>query len=144
MTSPASTEASTQTGSGPRVRPATFDHLRKKKRRERVVPIPTVDDDGDEVTLEFRMRAISSRQYDKLMADCPPTPKQKDDGAAYDVDRFAPALIAAVSLEPKLTVEEATELYTSDEWASGEIGGLFIEALRLCNQGLDVPFRERG
>lgn len=133
-----------KSGSGPRVRPATFDHLRKKRRRERVVQIPYVDDDGEDVTLEMRLRAISSRQYDKLIADHPPTPKQKEQGNIYNADTFAPALIAAVSLEPKLSVEQATELYNSDEWSSGEIGGLFMEAIRLCNIGLDVPFIERG
>ena len=141
----ATTEASTiPATSGPRVRPATMDHLRKKKRRERVVSIQSTEDDGTPLTLEMRMRAISSRQYDRLVADHPPTPVQKDQGGAYNVDSFAPALIAAVSLDPKISVEDATEIYNSDEWSSGEIGGLFVECLRLCNVGLDVPFTERG
>lgn len=139
-----SSEAPTVSGAGPRVRPATFDHLRKKKKRERVVQIPFTDDDGEEITLEMRLRAISSRQYDKLQAENAPTPKQRDQGAVYNPDTFAPALISACSLEPHLSVEEATELYNSDEWSSGEIGGLFMECIRLCNVGLDVPFSERG
>lgn len=130
--------------SGPRVRPATMDRLRKKKRRERVVPIQTVDDDGDDLTLEMRFRAISSKAYDKLVAENPPTPKQRDQGAMYNPDTFAPALISACSLDPKLSLEEATEITTSDEWSSGETGGLFVECIRLCQAGLDVPFTERG
>ena len=132
------------TGSGPRVRPATMDHLRKKRKRERVVPIQSLDDDDMPITLEMRLRAISSRAYDKLIGDHPPTPTQRDQGAAYNVDSFAPALIAAVSLEPKMSTDDATEIYNSDEWSPGEVGGLFLEALRLCNVGLDVPFTERG
>lgn len=138
------TEAPAESGSGPRVRPATFDHLRKKKHRERIVQIPTVDDDGMEVTMEMRLRAISSRAYDRMQGDHPPTAKQKAEGAAYNPDTFAPALVSACSLDPKLSVAQATELYESDEWSSGEFGGLFVECLRLCNTGLDVPFTVRG
>lgn len=145
MTIDNTTEApAAASGSGPRVRPATMDHLRKKKRRERVVQIQTVDDDGDDLTLEMRFRAISSRAYDKLVAEHVPTAKQREQGALYNPDTFAPALISACSLEPKLSVEEATEITTSDEWSSGETGGLFVECIRLCQAGLDVPFTERG
>lgn len=127
-----------------RPRMATLDHLRKKKRREADVPITLQDDDGEDVQMTLRFRAISSRQYDKLVSEHPPTPKQKDDGAIYNINNFAPALISAVSLDPKLSVEDASELYNSDDWSGGEIGGLFLAALRLCNAGLDVPFTVSG
>lgn len=123
-----------------RSRPATFSDLLKKKRREATITVPTQDDDGNLVELTVRFRAIGSIEYDDLVAKHKPTPSQKAEGAVYNVDTFAPALIAAVSLEPKLTVEQATELYNSPEWSGGEMAGLFVGALRLCNSGLDVPF----
>lgn len=127
-----------------RRRTASVEDLFKKRRRETTVVIQTLDESDESVELELRFRAISSREYDALVAKFPPTHKQKEDGAAYDVDRFAPALISAVSLDPKLSVEDATQIYNSEEWSGGEVGGLFLEALRLCNAGLDVPFTVRG
>lgn len=124
----------------PRRRQASVDLLLKKKRREKTVVINSVDDDGGLIELEIRYRAIGAKEYDDLVAAYPPTTGQRKDGASYNVDLFAPALIAAVSLEPKLSFEDAKEIYNSPEWSGGEVGGLFIEALKLCNAGLDVPF----
>lgn len=127
-----------------RARPATVDSLLKKKRRESTVTIPTQDDSGADIELQLRFRAISSVDYDNLVAAHKPTPAQAKEGAAYNIDTFAPALIAAVSLEPKLTVEDATAIYTSPDWSGGEVTGLFIAALQLCNAGLNVPFTGAG
>ncbi len=123
-----------------RSRPATLDDLLKKKRRETTVTLPTTDDAGNLIELTLRYRAIGSQEYDDLVAKHKPTPQQKAEGATYNIDTFAPALISAVSLDPALSVQDATALYTSPEWSGGEIGGLFLAALRLCNAGLDVPF----
>lgn len=127
-----------------RSRPATKDDLFKKKRRESTVTLPTTDDAGNLIELQLRFRAIGSVEYDDLVAKHKPTPQQAKDGAAYNVDTFAPALISAVSLDPSLSVEDATALYQSPDWSGGEVSGLFIGALRLCNAGLDVPFTEAG
>ena len=123
---------------------ATFDALLKKKRREDVVEIKSVGDDGEDLTLLFRMRAIGSRDYDDLVAKYPPTSEQKKQGAIYDHDRFGPALISAVAVSPSLTIDEARQLWNSEDWAGGEVGALFLGALRLCNAGLDVPFNAAG
>lgn len=122
---------------------ATFAQLIRKPKRTLVFPITTVDEDGSEVTLNLKFQAISSKEYDDLIAANPPTSKQRQNGNAYNVDTFAPALIAAVSLEPKMTVEQAKEIYFSPEWATGEVGELFVSALRVCSSGLDVPFNAR-
>ena len=119
---------------------ATFDQLMKKKRRTAEFTIPSVGDDGETVDLVMRYRAIGSSEYDRLIAAHPPTKEQQKNGAIYNSDEFAPALISAVSSEPKLTVEQAATLFRSDEWSSGEAGSLFINALRLQNAGLDIPF----
>ena len=92
----------------------------------------------------MRFEAISSAQYDALVAEHPPTKKQREAGASYNPDTFAPALISQCSLEPKLTLEDATALYTAKSWAGGEITDLFLTCVRLCQSGLDVPFTEAG
>lgn len=123
--------------------PATFEALRSKPRRTLKFNVYTVDADGEEVALGVKYQALSSKQYDDLVSEHPPSQKERAQGAVYNVDTFAPAIIAAVSVEPKLTVEQATELYKSQEWSGGEITSLFLQALKVCNAGLDVPFNAR-
>ncbi|MEP7036245.1 MAG: hypothetical protein ABI934_11710 [Actinomycetota bacterium] len=123
---------------------ATFNQLIGKPRRvlgfEVVIPGP----DGEDVQLKMKYQAIPSKAYDKLVSENPPTPKEKQLGAQYNPDTFAPALISAVSLEPRLSIEQAAEIYDSPEWSGGEVASLFMNALRVCNAGLDVPFNVSG
>lgn len=119
---------------------ATFEQLRAKPRRVSTFTITMPAEDGESTKLTMKYQAITSKAYDALVAECPPSTKEKQLGAQYDADAFAPALISAVSYQPPLTLEQAEELYTSPSWSGGEISTLFIEALRVCNAGLDVPF----
>lgn len=125
-------------------RPATLKDLKAKKAREDLVTLSITGDDGEPIEVTVRMKALSSRAYDALESQFPPTKEQREKGQVFNIDLFAPALIAASSVEPKLTVEDATELYDSEEWASGEIGGLFFAAQKLCNAGLDASFTVAG
>ena len=122
---------------------ATFDRLIKKPRRSLSFNVATLDEDGEELLLSMKYLALSSKEYDDLVAANPPTAKEKQAGAVYNVDTFAPALISKVSSEPKLSIEQATELYKSPDWSGGEIMTLFFNAQRVCNAGLDVPFNAR-
>jgi len=119
---------------------ATFDDLVKKPRRVSSFSVSVPNDDGSVSPRRLRFRAISPKEYDELLAAHPPTPKQKNDGAFYNPDTFPPALIAAVSYVPKLTVAQATELYHHPDWSPGETGELFMQAGNVCNAGLSVPF----
>lgn len=123
---------------------ATFESLLKKPARETKVLIPTVGDDGQEIKLVFRMKALNGKVYDDLVSAHPPKDEDKKNGGQYNVDTFAPALISAASVTPKLSLEQAAELYHSEDWSGGEITSLFFAALRLCNAGLDVPFTAPG
>lgn len=122
---------------------ATFEQLKAKPRRVSKFDVHTLDDEGVEIALTMKYKALSSKEYDKLIEAHPPTSREKAKGAVYNVDTFAPALIAAVSAEPKLSEEQAAELYNSPEWSGGEVQTLFVEALKVCNAGLNVPFNER-
>ena len=119
---------------------ATFASLSKKPRRTLSFTITSQDEDGEPITLSLKYRALSNLAYDELLAAHPPTGKQKQGGASYNVDSFAPAIISACSVVPLLTVAQAREVYTSEDWSGGEVSSLFINALRVNNAGLDVPF----
>jgi hypothetical protein len=129
----------------PLIENATFDALLSKPRRvkEFFVTVPRADGEG---TRQLRMiyRALSGEDYDALLDAHKPTPKMRSDGAIWHRDNFPPALIAAVSMVPKLTAEQARELYGNPDWSPGESGALFMSAVEVCSQGLDVPFTENG
>ena len=122
---------------------ATFDLLMAKPRRSLSFDVTTQNADGDEVVLKMKYLAISGKAYDDLVAEHPPTAANKRDGASYNQETLAPALIAAVSSVPKLSVAQATSVYKSTAWSGGEVGNLFMNAVRVCNAGLDVPFSAR-
>jgi hypothetical protein len=120
---------------------ATFDDLIKKPPRKSEVIFRMPGDDGEPVELVVVLQAIGSFAYDELVAAHPPTPQQKKEGDnPYNLDTFAPALISACSKEPALSLEQASELYKADNMSPGEMVALFLECLKLCNAGVDVPF----
>lgn len=123
---------------------ATIEELFAKPRRTLSFNVTVAGEDGESVTRSMKYQAISGKEYDKLIEQHPPTPKQREDQAVLNIDTFAPALIAAVSLEPKLTYEQAEQLYTDPAWSGGEVSSLYYNAQRVCNAGLDVGFNGRG
>lgn len=114
---------------------ATLDQLLGKKRAQQEV-IFRLDKDAEPVSLLFV--AISSTDYDRLLAKCPPTQDQKAEGATYDPDKFAPVLLSRVCIEPALSEEDWRKIWKSEDWSRGEAGDLFFGAVQLCNRGLDV------
>jgi hypothetical protein len=97
---------------------------------------------SNEVTLKYQ--AIGMRAYDRLVAKHPPKPEQRAEGASFDIDSFAPALIAACSVEPELTTTEAKQIWESEDWSRGDVMVLFRNAVELNNRGLDIPFSVSG
>lgn len=132
-------------GDLPRVYPetevaATFEAMRRKRRRTDKVKIPTTDDAGNEVTLVVTLQSISSPAYDELLDKNPPSKEGRGRGELYNASTFIPSLIAACSLAPKLSYDQVRELIDSEEWSAGEMGSIFGAAWRLCQAGVDVPF----
>lgn len=124
-------------------RPATFTELLHKPVRSKTITLhlpPSEEDPEGSVEVTVRVRAMGQKAYDDLLAAHPPTKKQRDDGDVYNVDTFCPALLAGCMVEPKVTVEEATELWTSDTWSRGELSGLFFACVDVNSKGLDIPF----
>jgi hypothetical protein len=114
---------------------ATFEMLKNKKRREKEITVYL--NDTDSVTLQ--LQAIGAQEYDRLVTKFPPTTEQRIEGSSYNINAFAPALLAAVVVEPDMTVKEWEEIWNSPDWNRGEVVDLFGAAAGLCVQGLDIP-----
>lgn len=123
---------------------ATLDQLVNKPRSTTEFSLYLSDGNGgvNEVTLKYQ--AIGMRAYDKLVSKHPPKPDQRAEGASFDMDTFAPALISACSVEPEISVAEAKAIWDSEEWSRGDVMVLFRNAVELNNRGLDIPFSEAG
>jgi hypothetical protein len=125
-------------------RKATFADLQAKPKRMKEVTLRVPDEDGDVIEMVVTLKAIGAKAYDDLMAKHPPTGPQKLENAQYNPDTFGPALISACSFEPRLTPNEAKEIWDSEDWSRGEIMELFVGCIDVCSKGLDVPFTEVG
>lgn len=114
---------------------ATLESLLTKPRRTKELSL------GDSTIL---FTALGSKAYDDLIAEHPPTKDQKSDGAVWNPDTFAPALVSACSVEPKIDNDSAVEVFASESWSRGELSDLFMAVVRLNAEGLDVPFGGNG
>lgn len=123
---------------------ATLDQLINKPRSTTEFSLYLSDGNGgtNEVTLKYQ--AIGMRAYDRLVSKHPPKPEQRAEGASFDIDSFAPALIAASSVEPEISTAEAKQIWDSEDWSRGDVMVLFRNAVELNNRGLDIPFSENG
>jgi hypothetical protein len=121
---------------------ATIDQLINKPRSTTEFSLFLSDGNGgtNEVTLKYQ--AIGMRAYDRLVSKHPPKPDQRAEGSSFDMDTFAPALIAACSVDPEISPTEAKKLWDSDDWSRGDVMVLFRQAVELNNRGLDIPFTE--
>jgi hypothetical protein len=91
--------------------------------------------------VSFKYRAIGARDYDRLVTANPPTAQQRADGASFDINKFAPALLARVIVDPVANESDWSDIWLSGSWNRGECMDLFMTAVNLCNQGLDItPF----
>lgn len=122
---------------------ATVDLLKGKRRAKNTFSL-FIDNDGEQQEVTLTFQAIGAQNYDKLVSKHPPTQTQRVDGASFNMDTFAPALIAACSVEPELSPADAKEIWESEEWSRGDLMVLFRNAVDLNNRGLDIPFNVSG
>ena len=116
---------------------ATLDILRSKQRAQREVTVEVPGPDGPE-QVSFLFRAISRKEYDQLIDAHPPTKVQVAKGDLYNIDTFAPALLANVCVEPEIDAVAWAGFWKSPDWSAGELMGLFYTAAALCNSGFDL------
>lgn len=120
-------------------RVATLEDLKHKPRRTKEIELPMGSD-----VLTITVRSINTKAYDDLVSEHPPSKKDKDSGASWNVDTFAPALISACSMEPAIDLETAQSMWVSDDWARGELLDLFMACIDVCNAGFKVPTTASG
>lgn len=89
---------------------------------------------------EFKFQALSRRRYRELIDAHPP----KDKTGEWNPDTFPPALIAACSVEPKLTTEQAERIWSGDNWSAADSNRLFLVAWNLCEYGRGAVFTLPG
>jgi len=118
---------------------SVLDRLKNKKPATDTFTLQLGDDE-----VELTYTAIGAGAYDKLVGKYPPTTEQRADGASFNLDTFAPALISAVCTDPVMTYKDAKEIWDSDEWSRGECMTLWRKAIELCNRGFDIPFTAPG
>lgn len=133
-------ERATATISKAREEEATFEGLMAKPRRSNEFTVTVPAEDGGVRKLKCKVRALDPNVYDELIESHPPRKSEKVKGAFYNKDTFPPALISATFVTPKLSVEQATDLWNNPDWAPGELAELFTQAQMVNGAGLDVPF----
>lgn len=88
--------------------------------------------------LKFIFRSIGRVKFDKLVKDHPPTSVDLEEAEKVGVDPkelqwnsegFSVALVAACSVEPKMTVAEVRSLFDNEDWTQVESAALFSAAL---------------
>jgi hypothetical protein len=109
---------------------------------------------ADEAATVFTFQALGRRAFEDLKLAYPPTEEQWERyrervTAAYWVPApefeevtFAPALIAACCIDPKMTLAEAQQLW--DELSDGEAAILYAKALEVNEEASSRPFSGTG
>lgn len=123
---------------------ATVDMLLNKPRATQELTLYIKDDNGDEHEVTMLFQSIGAKDYDKLVSKHPPTAEQRSQGATFNMDTFAPALISTCLVEPEMSQAEAKQLWASPDWSRGDLMALFRTAVDINNQGIDIPFNARG
>lgn len=59
---------------------------------------------------EFEFEALSSGEYDRMLASMPPTPSQAEQGAQFNAETFPVELLHRCAVNPTLSLEDARDL----------------------------------
>jgi hypothetical protein len=107
--------------------------------------IEELEEKAEESKVEFIVSSIGNQHYRRLVDEHPPTDqdREKDPDAEFNYDEFAPALIHACTVQPKLTKKNAQEIY--NDWDPGEVNNLFLACTMVqLSRGSTVPFSDNG
>jgi hypothetical protein len=85
----------------------------------------------------FTFQGMGQRQWQDLKRKNPPNETQRREGLDTNMERFAPAAIAASSLDPTITVDQAEKMLT--KLPPGEFEKLFQATLEANGQVIGAP-----
>lgn len=103
----------------------------------------------EEFRVDFKIRGLSDRRYERLLAEHPP--RKAEDGSVHPKDNlgwdrttFPAALVRAATVEPELDDDDWLVLLGDDEQDGQLTGGQFDDlaaaAFRLSQHAIDVSF----
>ncbi len=95
------------------------------------VELDKVRADAADTMASFTFEACSFAALEGLQYKYPPDDAQKAEGMQWDVERFAPALLALTCIDPGLSDADAKELWTT--WEAGLVNTLYRAAWDVCN-----------
>lgn len=125
----------------------------KKLNRAAVAPsiqkeIDALTDHIESAKVVFSFKDPGRKAFEDLIEACPPTDEEKalakehgQSPPTWGTDSFVPGLLAIASLDPKLDLDEAREIY--DNWGRGDVEALFNTALQACMETASIPFTRR-
>lgn len=96
----------------------------------------------EDAYVTFTFQGISRVDYNELLEAHPPTEEHTAGGFEFDPDGFGPDLIAACSVDPEISPEQARRIW--DEWTEAEVVRLFNAAYESNRVVKDVPFIAAG
>jgi hypothetical protein len=125
------------------------DPIAPRLRRE----LDALYEQARESEVKFTFRSMGRALFEKLMADHPATAEQRAevkkiqaessmmlDPPKWDGQTFPPAIIAASSFDPIITLEEAQAMYEDPNWSPAELLRLFECALSCYWEVEEIPF----
>ncbi len=94
----------------------------------------------------FTFESIGRLAWDAMVVAHPARAEDKkiEKEAAWNLDTFPPALIAASCVEPEMTLEEATEIWEDPDWSGNELTRLFSTAWMVNQETPSIPFDRLG
>lgn len=112
--------------------------------------LSAAEDAMEGTTAVFRFQGLGRAEWDALVEEHPATREQKEKARkesasppVWNDDTFGPALVAACSVDPVITYEQAAMLWKSDKWNFAELKDLFGAAFS-ASRGRRVPQLGKG
>lgn len=93
----------------------------------------------------FVFQSIGRKPYSALLDEYKPRDENPDDkDLGFNADEFPPRLIALSSFDPKISLDQAREIWDGDNWSDAETTLLLASAVLANKEIVDVPFTNDG
>lgn len=134
------------------------ERIDRRENRDPVAPglkreLDALYDQARASEVTFTFRSVGRARFDKLVAEHPATAEQRKqvkemtaergmpfDPPKWNLDTFPPAIVAASAVDPELTLAEAQELWTDENWSPAELLKIFECALSCYWEVEEIPF----